>query len=1180
MVGLTDSGELVIGEAAELTKNPFRSVKSVITNDDSERAKAFGLSPKELIEKILHEAMSRAAAARREINEAVDYFVGCPAGWDGNQRRAISDVASSLGIDVDIAEVIDEPVAAGLSWVESKWFSGDSKPTGRVLVFDAGGGTLDVAVMEVEETDRGNNRIVVLAAGSLAKSGDAVDLSIAQHIALENGHDAASVEGNVAILKDARDIKEALASNDSVTNNNVFIGSQRCSVTMTQEILNGIIQDQLSQSLTLVELQLRLAELRGANAVKPQDLGKLDITDLCNKVNHVVLVGGLTKLPVFSQTLRSMFSAAIAHEVGNPQELVAMGLTFGERLQSLNLPRPPVNFVIESGAEREVLYQAFTPLYTSINPMYNELYKQEYFPGFVERGTPLLICQSPTRDHRRLQMVIAVKHDTGTNAPDWWTQYEGSDWKKIDKSELPSALDFVAEIDYRKENVVYDEPHFIDATTYVNRLVDDGSFETTFFVGTAIFLKGGHPSGYIMINVDGSVVLHTRGGAQPGKHELKMKVLFWPLKSEERETNYQKGRFIPAPKTDDDVEVSTDEEEVISVGDADSPPDTEIDEESEGITFDPIGIGDDVACADDFVTEIERVKVFYEGDAQSGLLSIGHVGISLIMSDYDLTDEDVSDEIHENSNSQAPEIFMVTEDDVPKVVLFRLVPGALSKRDQRRHLTDMTYHMDLLRQRTTVRGLTDSTLKARFADIKRIKRLDPEFHFHLITPDTSTEDLIDIDVLEFDGVRSGVDQVSIHNGASLLHLFCSEGAPQESTAVFSIDSDKYFAFDGNSGKRLVQVLMTAEEYVKGTYPIGVDLFRLNPRLFLSKSAGPNKGMKATLESTESELFHLLNNGITGVCESLQVDSVGGQVKVTAVNLQIVNGCQTTETIWAWARKVADRSKVMVPLRLVQAGSDEVLSRRISMTTNSQSAIAAADLVANDDIQKRVKNALADFDVFYESRRGEWRKLSLGERNQLKKHSYDWSTDEILKINLRELGQAMLSVTGRPNQAKEQIAGLFKEQNRSTYREVFGESWDNSSQISIVALLYIYLKDVDNWVPATASKEYRTLAGLGRFYVMYLLYEYWRKTDGAFVGTASERAEGQEFLVDDEYSSDWIESFDPEEIGQIANLAVKALAYVLKTSNGAIDGNRALLRQSVHKVAIEDRFRTLLDAAGL
>jgi actin-like ATPase involved in cell morphogenesis len=1178
VVGLTDSGELVIGEAAELTTDPFRSVKSVITNDDSERAKAFGLSPKELIEKILYEAMSRAAAARREINEAVDYFVGCPAGWDGNQRRAISDVASSLGIDVDIAEVIDEPVAAGLSWVESKWFSGDSKPTGRALVFDAGGGTLDVAVMEIEETERGNNRIVVLAAGSLAKSGDAVDASIAKYIAKQNGFDADSFSPDVALLKDARDIKEALANNESVTNNNIFIDSQRYSITITQEILNEIIQEQLSQSLTLVELQLRLAELRGSNAVGPQELSKLDLDVLCKKINHVVLVGGLTKLSVFADALRLMFPTAATHEVGNPQELVAMGLTFGERLQSLNLPRPPVNFVVESGEEREVLYQAFTPLYKTINPMYNELYVQKHFPGFVERGTPLVICQSPTRDHRRLQMVIAVKHDAGTNAPDWWTQYEGSDWKKIDKDELPSALDFVAEIDHRTGDVVYDEPNFIDATSYVNRHIDKDSFEITFFVGTALFLKNCATSGFIKINVDGSVVLHTRGGSEPGKHELKMKVLFWPLKSEEREVNYQKGRFAGRPAIEDKKSIDDNDE----ASEIDVAPILQDETQFEDVEI-LLGNGESEeadTCLEFFVAELARIRGIYEDDARSNLLAVGHFGISLIMSDYDMTDEDISDEINEASSNQWPEVFMVTEDDVPKIVLFRLVSGVLAKQDQRRHLTDMTYQMDLLRQRTSVRGLTDTVMRARFADIKRVRRLDPEVHFHLITPDTPSDDLIDVGLLEFDGVRRGVDQVAIHDNDSLINLYCDGQTPRKSTAMFTIDADKYFAFEGNSGNRLVQVLMPAEEYVKGTYPIGVDLFRLNPRLFLSKAAGPNKAMKETLESTESELFHLLNNGITGVCESLQVEVVGGQVKVTAVNLQIVNGCQTTETIWAWARKAADRSRVMVPLRLVQAGSDEVLSRRISMTTNSQSAIAAADLVANDEIQKRVKSALHDFGIFYESRRGEWRKLSIGDRNKLKKHSYDWASDEILKINLRELGQAMLSVTGKPNQAKEQIAGLFKEQNRSTYKEVFGESWDDPSQISIVALLYIYLKDVDNWIPATATKEYRTLAGLGRFYVMYLLYEYWRKTDRAFVGPASQRAEGQEFLVDDEYSSDWIKSFDPEEINQIANLAVKALAYVLKTSNGAIDGNRALLRQSVHKVAIEDRFRTLLDAAGL
>jgi actin-like ATPase involved in cell morphogenesis len=1187
VVGLADNGDVLIGEPAELTEKPFRSVKSSITNEDDAKAKPFGASPKELIGLVLREAMNRAAAVRSDILEATEYFVGCPAGWDGSQRRTIADIASALGIDVDIAEVIDEPVAAGLSWVESKWFTGESKPIGRALVFDAGGGTLDVAVMNIEESDKGSNRIVVLSAGSLAESGDAVDLAIARHIADANGMPEHDCENDVSLLKDARDVKEALATSGSVTKKDILIGTKRCVITIDQGTIATIVQGQLERSLRLVEVQLRLSELRGPDAVKPFELGRLDLGKLCNKIDNVVLVGGLTKLPLFGEALRAMFPKAITHEVGNPQELVALGLTFGERLQSLNLPRPPVNIVIESDGERETLYQAFTPLYKTINPMYDNLSLRKVFPGFVERGVPLLICQSPTRDHRRLQMVIAVKHDKGTNAPSWWTQYDGSDWVTIPKDELPSSLDFIAEMDARSGNILYDEHNFVDRVSWFHGIGSSEEFETTLFVGTSIFLKGADSTGFLVMDVDGTLLMNTKSGSSPGQHQLKMKILYWPLKSEELEVGASKGRFVADPKPtlpidlppmEDDslLLVQDDEEEIVLAPDVKIGKDDVIERPSPVLELD---LSDDRGCAEEFKKELQRVEGLHQEDARSGFLAIGHVSIATIMHDYDMTDQDIIDEINEVALNVSPEIFFVTEDDVPKVVLFRLIDGEVSKHDQRIQLTEMTYQMNLLRQRTTMRGLSDPVARNRYADIKRVKKLDPEFHFHLLTVDTSPNELIDVDAMEFDGVRSGLDVVAVHSLVTILNLYCAEESPRESTAIFNIDADKQFTFEGTSGNRLVQVLLPAEEYVKGTYPIGVDLFRLNPRLFLSKAAGPNKGMKATLESSESEQFHLLNNGITGVCESLHVEQTGGNVKVTATNLQIVNGCQTTETIWAWARKAADRSKVMVPLRLVQAGDNEALSRRISMTTNSQSAIAAADLVANDDIQKRAKAALAAFNVFYESRRGEWRKLSVTERNRLKEHDFDWSSDEILKINLRELGQALLSVTGRPNQAKEQIAGLFKEQNRGTYREVFGESWEDDSQITYIALLYIFLRDTSNWVSPAASKEYKTLAGLGRFYVMYLIYEFWRKGDDAFIGTASERAEDQELLVDGDNSEEWIEDFDPLEIKQLANLAIKSLDWVLKTSNGTIDGNRALLRQGAHKKAIEDRFRTLLDAMG-
>ena len=809
VVGLSDNGDVLIGEAAELTKEPFRSVKSSITSDDEARAMPFGASPKELIGLVLREAMNRAAAVRSEILEATEYFVGCPAGWDGNQRRTIADIASALGIDVDIAEVIDEPVAAGLSWVESKWFTGESKPIGRALVFDAGGGTLDVAVMNIEESERGSNRIVVLSAGSLKESGDAVDLSIARYIASENGLPEHNCEVDVSLLKDARDIKEALASSETVTNNDILIGAKRCAITVNQQTIAAIMQAQLDRSLKLVENQLRLSELRGPDAVKPSELGKLDLRKLCNKIDNVVLVGGLTKLPLFGDALRAMFPSAVTHEVGNPQELVALGLTFGERLQSLNLPRPPVNIVIESGEERETMYQAFTPLYKGINPLYDALYLRKEFPGFVERGMPLLVCQSPTRDHRRLQMVIAVKHDKGTNAPSWWTQYEGSDWKQIPNDELPSSLDFVAEMDLRSGKIIYDEHNFVDAVSWFHGLGSSGEFETTLFVGTSIFLKGANPSGFVVMNVDGTLLVSTRSGGQAGQHELKMKILYWPLKSEEREVGISKGRFVADPKPHIPVDVPPAEDDMLSlfadgeetidqVTDNETVGDFVIERPSPTIELDAT---DNRACAEEFKKELQRVEVLYREETRSGFLAIGHMAIASIMSDYDMTDQDIVDEVKDVSQSACPEVFFVTEDDVPKVVLLRLVEGELSKHDQRIQLTEMTYQMNLLRQRTTLRGLSDPIARNRYPDIKRVKKLDPEFHFHLLTVDSSPNELIDVDAMEFDGVRSGLDVVAVHSLATILNLYCAEESPRESTAIFNVDADKQFAFDGTSGNR-------------------------------------------------------------------------------------------------------------------------------------------------------------------------------------------------------------------------------------------------------------------------------------------------------------------------------------------------------------------------------------------
>ena len=128
-------------------------------------------------------------------------------------------------------------------------------------------------------------------------------------------------------------------------------------------------------------------------------------------------------------------------------------------------------------------------------------------------------------------------------------------------------------------------------------------------------------------------------------------------------------------------------------------------------------------------------------------------------------------------------------------------------------------------------------------------------------------------------------------------------------------------------------------------------------------------------------------------------------------------------------------------------------------------------------------------------------------------------------------------------------------------------------------MFLYLKDLNRWLNNSVLKERRVLAGLGRFYVTYLIYEYWRKGSHAFIGDESVRADGQDVLIDSKESARRIANFDEAEIKKLANLAVSAMSYVLKNSNPAIDGNRALLRQGVHRKHIEDRFLLLINASA-
>lgn len=123
------------------------------------------------------------------------------------------------------------------------------------------------------------------------------------------------------------------------------------------------------------------------------------------------------------------------------------------------------------------------------------------------------------------------------------------------------------------------------------------------------------------------------------------------------------------------------------------------------------------------------------------------------------------------------------------------------------------------------------------------------------------------------------------------------------------------------------------------------IFRLNPRGPLGNKV--NAEIKRTLnDPTDRRRFHLLNNGITAICDSYRL--AGDQLLVQ--NFQIINGCQTTMTIWNVRALIRDDPSVLVTVKLTEC--PEHFSRTIARTTNRQTAMRAQDFISNEAVQIR------------------------------------------------------------------------------------------------------------------------------------------------------------------------------------------------------------------------------------
>lgn len=381
-------GTLVAGEDA-LRRAPhevIRSAKRAITRNKTSISVETPGGPVSVpadaaMRAILTELAMRARLENLPVGDPGVVRMGCPAMWNGDQRERLLRLAREAGIGVGVQTLVDEPIAAGLSFINHRVRMGEALDAERVLVFDMGGGTLDVAVLDVTANPGQDPAIFVLAANGLDEAGDALDDAIAADLEaklLAKGIDVSDLPdpllARAYVRRAATEAKIALTDLPDASVTIDYRGADLPTLHYAREELDNALRPQMDRAAGLVWSTLRAAEVaytrRDGTRVSAAELRRRTEAQLAAKVAHLVLVGGMSRVPGVATYLGRHFPAAKLHDhVGVPvEEAVVAGLAETTSYERVNLHRPGFDFVVEWGdsggdVRRETVYRAHTPFY-------------------------------------------------------------------------------------------------------------------------------------------------------------------------------------------------------------------------------------------------------------------------------------------------------------------------------------------------------------------------------------------------------------------------------------------------------------------------------------------------------------------------------------------------------------------------------------------------------------------------------------------------------------------------------------------------------------------------------------------------------------------------------------------------------------------------------------------------
>ena len=365
VVAYTKDGESIVGDAAKRQavtnpKNTLFAIKRLIGRryDDAEVQRDVSIMPFKITKadngdawvevddkklappQISAEVLKKMKKTAEDIlgEEVTEAVITCPAYFNDSQRQATKDAGRIAGLNVK--RIINEPTAAAIAYGEDK-----AKGEQKIAVYDLGGGTFDISIIDIDELDGEKTFEVLATNGDTHLGGEDFDNRIVDYLIdefkAEQGVDLRADPLALQRLKEAAEkAKIELSSSQQTDVNLPYItadatGPKHMNIKITRAKLESLVEDLVNRTLEPVKTALADANLTPS------------------EVNDVILVGGQSRMPMVQKLVADFFGKEPRKDV-NPDEAVAIGAAIqggvltGDKKDVLLLDVTPLSLGIET----------------------------------------------------------------------------------------------------------------------------------------------------------------------------------------------------------------------------------------------------------------------------------------------------------------------------------------------------------------------------------------------------------------------------------------------------------------------------------------------------------------------------------------------------------------------------------------------------------------------------------------------------------------------------------------------------------------------------------------------------------------------------------------------------------------------------------------------------------------